>query len=336
MSKVTLKILAKQLNLSTAAVSKALRDSHEISEVTKKRVISLANELAYVPHPYAGSLREKRSKTIAVVIPEVADSFFSLALNGIEAIAIQKGYHALIYLTHESVDREIQILKDLEFGRVDGVLMSITMKTTSFEHIKALNHKIPLVFFDRVCDEVDTAKITTNDYECGYQATQHLIDCGCKRISILTISNSLSISSKRMNGYLQALEDNGIPYEPELNISYGDDSEKNHELITALMSKPDRPDGILATVSKMTMDIYLVAMELGINIPQELKVVCFSNESTAAILNPSLTTITQPAFDIGKQAATILFKALEKKYLILSEESIVIPSSLIVRRSTIA
>jgi LacI family transcriptional regulator len=335
MIKVTLKILAKQLNLSTAAVSKALRDSHEISEVTKKRVLSLANELAYVPHPYAGSLREKRSKTIAVVIPEVADSFFSLALNGIEAVAIQKGYHALVYLTHENVDREIQILKDLEFGRVDGVLMSVTMKTTDFEHIKALSNKIPLVFFDRVCDEVDTAKITTNDYECGYQATQHLIDCGCKRISILTISNSLSISSKRMDGYMQALKDNGIEYEPELNIAYGDDSEKNYNLIIELMSRPDKPDGILATVSKMTMDIYLVAMALKINMPTELKVVCFSNESTASILNPSLTTITQPAFNMGKQAATILFKALEKNYLMLSEESLIIPSNLIVRQSTI-
>ncbi len=334
MSKITLKSLAEQLNLSTAAVSKALRDSHEISEVTKKRVVKLANELAYVPHPYAGSLRENKSKTIAIVIPEVADSFFSLALNGIEAIAIQKGYHALVYLTHENVEREMQILKDLEFGRVDGVLMSVTMKTTSFEHIKALNQKIPLVFFDRVCDEVDTAKITTNDYECGYEATKHLIDCGCKRISILTISNSLSISSKRMNGYLQALADHGIVYEPELNIAYGDDSEKNYQLIKELMLSTSKPDGIVATVSKMTTDVYLLAMELEIKIPQELKVVCFSNESTAAILNPSLTTITQPAFEMGKQAATILFKSLQKKYTVLSEDSVMIPSSLIIRKST--
>ncbi len=336
MDRVTLKILAKQLNLSTAAVSKALRDSHEISSATKQRVINLASKLNYVPHPYAGSLREKKSKTIAVVIPEVADSFFSLALNGIEAIAIEKGYHALIYLTHENVEREMQILRDLEFGRVDGVIMSVTMKTTSFEHIKTLNSKVPLVFFDRVCEEVDTAKITTNDYECGYQAAQHLIDCGCKRIAILSISNSLSISSKRMDGYRQALSDNAINYEAELNIPYGDDSQKNYDLITALMSRADRPDGVVATVSKMTTDIYHACMLLGISIPQQLKIVCFSNDSTVTIHNPSLTTITQPAFEMGKQAATILFKALEKKYVVLSDESVVIPSSLIVRRSTIA
>lgn len=336
MEKVTLKILAKQLNLSTAAVSKALRDSHEISFLTKQRVIDLASKLSYIPHPYAGSLREKKSKTIAVVIPEVADSFFSLALNGIEVIAIEKGYHALIYLTHENVHREIQILKDLEFGRVDGVIMSVTMKTTCFEHIKALSNKVPLVFFDRICEEVDTAKITTNDYECGYMATKHLIDCGSKRIAILSISNSLSISSQRMEGCKKALSDNGIYLDPELIIQYGDDSNKNYELIVELMSRTDRPDGMVATVSKMTTDIYLAAGALGISIPQQLKVVCFSNDSTVTILNPSLTTITQPAFEMGKQAASILFKALEKKSVVLSDESVVIPSNLIVRRSTIA
>lgn len=334
MSKITLKTLAKQLNLSTAAVSKALRDSHEISDTTKRRVLRLAQELAYVPHPYAGSLRQKKSKTIAVVIPEVADSFFSLALNGIEEVAIQKGYHALIYLTHENVDREMQILKELSFGRVDGVLMSVTMKTISFEHIKALSNQIPLVFFDRICEEVDTAKITTNDYECGYQATQHLIDNGCRKISIMTISDSLSISSKRMDGYLQALADNGIVFETDMILAYGDESEKNYELIAELLNGPNKPDGMVATVSKMTTDIYLACMALEINIPQDLKVVCFSNDSSAAILNPSLTTITQPAFEMGKQSASILFKALEKKYLVLSDESMVIPSSLIVRRST--
>ncbi len=334
MGKVTLKILAKELNLSTAAVSKALRDSHEISASTKLRVIDLAREWSYVPHPYAGSLREKRSKTVAVVIPEVADSFFSLALNGIESIAIEKGYHALIYLTHENVDREIQILKDLEFGRVDGVIMSVTMKTTSFEHIKTLNNKIPLVFFDRICEEVDTAKITTNDYECGYQATQHLINNGCKRIAILSISNSLSISSKRMEGYRKALSEYAIDYDPSLNIQYGDDSTKNYDLITDLMSRKDKPDGIVATISKMTTDIYLVCNSLEISIPKQLKVVGFSNESTVTILDPPLTTITQPAFEMGKQAALILFKALEKNYIVLNDESIVIPSTLIMRKST--
>lgn len=334
MGNITIKMLAKQLNLSTAAVSKALRDSHEISDVTKQRVQELAAVLNYVPHPYAGSLRERKSKTIAVIIPEVADSFFSLALNGIEAVAIEKGYHALIYLTHENFEREKEILKDLESGRVDGVIMSLALKTNSYDHIKALHKAVPLVFFDRICEEIDTAKITTNDYECAYQATQHLIERGCKKIAILSISDSLSISSKRMQGYQQALVDYQIPCHPGSIINYNEDVTENCQLLREVLSNKDRPDGIVATVSKMTTEIYLVCMELGLKIPEDIKVICFSNDSTAAILNPSLTTITQPAFDMGKLAATILFKALKKKYPVSNEDSTVIPSQLIIRSST--
>ena len=334
MGNITIKMLAKELNLSTAAISKALRDSHEISSHTKQRVLELASKLNYVPNPYAGSLRQRKSKTIAVVIPEVADSFFSLALNGIEAVAIEKGYHALIYLTHEKIAREQAILKDLQSGRVDGVLMSVTVETDSAQHIIELNSLVPLVFFDRVFEEVDTAKITTDDFESGYNATRHLIENGCKRIALLSISNSLSISTKRMEGYRQALNDHGIKKNLHNIILCTNDAVKNFALIKKIMNRKQPPDGIIATAERLTTAIYLVCETLKINIPQDVKVICFSNLTTAAFLNPSLTTITQPAFEMGKAAATILFKALEKKNCRLSEESLVIPSTLFVRNST--
>jgi LacI family transcriptional regulator len=334
MGNITIKMLAKELNLSTAAISKALRDSHDISAVTKLRVQALANQLNYVPNPYAGSLRQHKSKTIAVVIPEVADSFFSLALNGIESIAIEKGYHALIYLTHEKIAREKAILKDLQSGRVDGVLMSVTVETESVEHIRELNSKVPLVFFDRVCEEIDTAKVTTDDYESAYKATVHLIEQGCKSIILLSISNNLSISSNRLEGYKRALADHHIKPKRSGIILCGNDPAKNYALIRKLMSGLQRPDGILATVEKLTTEIYLVSESLQIAIPHDLKVVCFSNLTTAAILNPSLTTVTQPAFEMGKAAAMILFKALEKKNSHLNNESLVIPSALSLRNSS--
>ena len=334
MGSITIKMLAEQLNLSTAAVSKALKDSHEISSVTKQRVLELASQLNYVPHPYAGSLRERKSKTIAVVIPEVADSFFSRALDGIEAVAIEKGYHALIYLTHENHEREIEILKDLESGRVDGVIMSVAMETDTFEHINLLHQKVPLVFFDRICDEIDTAKITTNDHECGYLATKHLIEAGCKKIVLLSISDSLSISSRRMQGYKQALLDHQMDETLCRVIDYDEDLTKNYELLIELLNGKDRPDGIVATVSKMTTEIYLACMQLGIKIPDDIKVVCFSNDSNAPIFNPSLTTITQPAFEMGKRAADILFKALKRNTMVAADESTVIPSELLIREST--
>ena len=336
MDNITIKMLAKELNLSTAAISKALRDSHEISLETKQRVQQLAAKLNYIPNAYAGSLRCKKSNTIAVVLPEVADSFFSLAINGIEAVAEEKGYHVLIYLTHEIFLREQAILKKFQSGRVDGVLMSLTAETDSYQHICDLYSKeIPLVFFDRICEDVNTAKITTNDFESSYLATQHLIDCGCKKIAILSISNHLSISNKRLAGYEQALKDNFADHPPVNIVCRGNDTATNTRFLKRIMREEDRPDGIVATVEKLTTDVYLTCKELQLSIPQDVKVVSFSNLSSAGILNPSLSTITQPAFEMGKAAAITLFNSLEKKSCNLQDKNLVIPSALIIRGSTV-
>jgi len=334
MSNVTIKLLAERLKLSTATISKALGDSHEISASTKERVLALAKELNYVPNPYAGSLRRNKSKTIAVLIPEVADSFFSLALNGIEEVALEKGYHTLIYLTHEKIEREKAILQSLTGGRVDGVIMSVSVETDSYDHIREFNKQYPVVFFDRVCDEIDTAKITTNDFECGYLAAKHLIEAGCKKIALLSISNSLSIISERMKGYKKAIAEHELNEDDCKIIHCTEDSCKNYGLIKEMMLGKNKPDGIIATVEKLTTEIYLVCQELNIKIPQELKVICFSNQSSAIILNPTLTTITQPAFEMGKAAASVLLKSLKYNSLILKEESTVIPSTLMIRNST--
>lgn len=338
MDTVTIKMLARELNLSTAAVSKALSDSHEISESTKLRVQELASKLNYIPNAYAGSLRRRKSNTIAVVLPAVADSFFSQAINGIESVAEKKGYHVLIYLTHESFAREEAILKDFQSGRVDGILLSLTAETNSYRHITGLTEKniAPVVFFDRVCDEIETAKIVTNDFESSYQATRHLIDCGCRKIEMLSISNHLSISTQRHAGYKQALLDAAVSYDPVNHLFTGNDPASDAVLLKQVLGKKDRPDGILATVEKLATAVYMSCKESGLVIPRDLKIVGFSNLSSAAILNPSLTTITQPAFDIGKAAAAILFDVLEKKNFNLGKAPTVLPSELIIRGSTIA
>jgi len=337
MQTVTIKILAEKLKLSRATVSKALSDSHEISQATKNRVLAMAAKLNYAPNPYASSLRKKSSKTIAVVLPEVADSFFAQAINGIEAAAQDKGYHVLIYLTHEKFLKEKAIIKDIQNGRIDGVLMSISSETTSYAHLHALKKKeLPIVFFDRVCAEIDTAKITTNDYESGYRATQHLIDCGCKKITFLAISKSLLITGERLKGYQQALADNGMPFSPQNILVCSNDMEHNYTLTKKLLTKPNRPDAIISSVEKLGTTIYMVCNELKLTIPTQLKVICFSNLQTAPLLHPPLTTITQPAFNMGKTAATILFKALKKGIAVSAKDSLVIPSVMAVRNSTAA
>ena len=334
MGNMTLKMLARELNLSTAAVSKALRDSHEISAATKERVLALANELNYSPNPYASSLRRRKSKTIAVVLPEVADSFFSLAINGIEEVAEAKGYHVLIYLTHESLAREQAIFKTFQNGRVDGVLMSVSTETTTFAHIETLHSKdTPVVFFDRACDEINTAQVITDDYESGYNATLHLIEQGCRSICFLSISNSLPIINKRQLGCETAVSDHAECSFSSLLLS-GNDDVADRQLIHKKLGSKKHPDGIIISVEKLTTPLYMVCKALKLRIPADVKVVGFSNLTTVNILNPSLTTITQPAFEMGKAAAMILFKALDKKNFIPKKEHHVIPSQLNVREST--
>ncbi len=332
---MNIKELARELELSVSTISKALNDSYEISEETKQRVLETATRLNYIPNPYASSLRGKKSKNIALVIPEVADSFFSIAINGIESIAKEKGYHVLICLTHESFDNEKIFLKEFQGGRVDGVLMSVSRETTQNDHINDLiSTGIPLIFFDRVSEDVETAKITTNDVESAYKATVHLIEQGCDKIAFMGISKSLSISNKRLEGYLQALVDNKFIPDKKHIILCTNDTKQNYQLTKKLLQQNNRPNGIVASVEKLTTPVYHVCGEMKIKIPEELKVVCFSNLETAAILNPSLTTITQPAFEMGRVAALLLFKSLEKPNFKLINESMVIPSTLIVRGSS--
>lgn len=335
MPAVNLKQLAKILNLSISTVSKALRDSHEIGDATKERVLAKAKEMDYTPNPFASGLRRNKSKTVAVIVPEVANNYFSLAINGIESIAQENDYHVLIYLTHEDIDKEKGIMKHLENKRVDGVLMSVTMNTSNQTHLSDFQQKgIPIVFFDRVCNEIETAKITTDDFISGINATNHLIENGCKDIAFLSLGDEISIMQKRKSGFLEALEKNNIKSKTERIIKCGNDDEANYQLIKKILSSKNRPDGIFASVEKLAIITYQVCKDLNINIPKDLKIICFSNLETASLLSPSLSTITQPAFNIGKTAAEVMFKYLDKNKTYIPNENIILQSTLHIRASS--
>ena len=332
---MNLKELAKELNLSISSVSRALRDSKEISPSTKELVLAKAKELNYHANPFASNLRRQESKTIAVVIPEIANNFFSLAINGAESYAQKKGYHVLIYQTHDDVQQEISISKHLQNGRVDGILISLSSQTATTDHLQEIkNNGIPIVFFDRVAEDISAPKITTNDYESGFKATEHLIENGCKNIAFLSISNKLSISNNRMNGYLDAAKKHGLVTNKNHVVTCDANKETNRELIKELLQRPDRPDAIFACVEELAVASYVICEELQLNIPNDVKIMSFSNLQTAAILNPSLTTITQPAYDIGREAASVLFQLLENKGLLQSNREVVLNSELMIRNST--
>ena len=335
MQSVNLKRLAEELHLSIATVSRALQDSHEVSTATKARVRALATALNYQPNAYASSLRRNQSKTIGVVIPKVTNHFFALAINGIEEAARQANYHVLIYLTHDDYEREVSIIQHLKGGRVDGILMSVASGTQDTAHLQSL--KLPIVFFDRVCAEVPTAKVTTNDYESGYQATEHLIEAGCRNIAHLLLSSTLSIGRNRHQGYLDALAAHGLTPGPDLTLPGTPDNDGpngNVGRIRELMQRRPDIDGIFASVERLAVNAYHVCRELGRRIPEDVKIVGFSNLESVSLFDPPLTTVTQPAYDIGREAAKILLRAVEKKRAILPSQSLVLASELVQRRST--
>lgn len=297
--------------------------------------MALARKLNYVPNAYASSLRKQKSKTIALVLPEVADSFFSVAINGIESVAQKKGYHVLIYLTHENFAKEKAILNELKSGRVDGVLVSVARETKHPNHISALQtNGVPVVLFDRVLADTITAEVCTNDFECGYIATKHLIERGCRKIAYLSISKNLSIVNERLEGYKKAIREYELPPDKDLLITCNNSEGHNHAAIKKSLSSKNRPDGILASVEKLIITTYHVCKALHLEIPANVKVAGFSILPSAAILSPPVTTISQPAFEIGEAAADLLFKILEKKDHEPENTKIILPSALIIRGST--
>lgn len=335
MRKVNLKDVAKELGVSISTVSKALRGSYEIGNDTKQKINDTAQKMGYSPNPYAGFLRNHKSKTIALIAPELNNNFFIQAISGAEAIAQDKDYHILVYSTHENYEKEKSILHHLQNGRVDGVIMSIASTTKDFKHINELIQSgIPVIFFDRICHEIETIKITTDDFVGALNATEHLIQNGCKRIAYLSISDSLSIDYKRKQGYLEALNKYHLHEVDSCIIHCTEDDKTNLKKIKQLLVSNKKIDGIFASVEKLALTTYHACNELNILIPEQLKVICFSNLATASLLHPTLSTVTQPAFEMGKQAASILFNYLEKKKKNIPNEHIVLKSQLIKRDSS--
>jgi LacI family transcriptional regulator len=335
MSKVNLKQLSQNLQVSISTVSKALRNSYEISNDTKKKVLELAQQMGYTPNPYAGALRNNKTKTIALLVPELTNNFFIQAISGAESIAQEKDYHILVYNTMDDTNKEQSIIKHLQNGRVDGVIMSLASSAQSYDHLNDLIHSgIPIVFFDRICHEIETAKIITDDFTSAFNATEHLIQNGCRDIAYLSVSENLSIDNKRKQGYLEALNKHNINTGNSRIVKCNGDDKAVYTKITKLLQGARRPQAVFASVEKLALTTYSVCNELKIKIPKEVKITCFSNLRTAALLHPSLTTVTQPAFEMGAQAAAVLFKNLDKKRTLIQNENIILKSELIKRDST--
>ena len=332
---VTIKDIAKALGLSTSTVSRALRDTHEISAATKKIVLAYAKEINYHPNPIALSLKERRSKSIGVVVSEVANSYFSQAINGIESIAYDRGYHVIISQTHESYDREVINVQHLASRSVDGLLVSLSSETTDFSHLTSLHDRgLPIVFFDRVADEINTHKVIANNEKGAYQATSHLINQGYKKIAHLTSSDHLSISIERLSGYEAALRDNGLALNPNYIkhcLHGGMMYLETERAIKELMALEEKPDAIFVAGDRLSMGCLSVLQNLKISVPHDIAIVGFSNSDVLDLFNPPLTSVRQPAFEMGQLATEMLLKLIEAKYPVEEFEKRVLATELCVR-----
>ena len=314
---ITIKDIAKALGISTSTVSRALRDSYEISTETKKLVLECAEKLNYKPNPIALSLKERRSRSIGVVVCEIANVFFSQIINGIESIAYDRGYNVIISQSLESYDREVIDLQYLASRSVDGIIISLSTETTDLSHLTSLQERgMPIVLFDRITNEMDTHMVTVDSYKGSYEATEHLIKNGYKRIAALAGSEFLSITNERLHGYRDALEKYNIPLPKEyINHCYygGMIFSEVEEAVNKLFTLENKPDAIFTTSDKLTLGCLKTLRRRGIKIPGEIAMVGFSNSDNAELFDPALTTIRQPAEAMGKAATELLIQMIESK-----------------------
>lgn len=327
--------LAKELGLSVSTVSKALGDSYEISASTKKRVLDLAKQYNYKPNPFASSLRKKKSKQIAVIIPDIVNNFFALAVDGIESVTMNKHYDTFIYLTHENLEREKSVLEHLESGLTSGLIISVCTGREGYGHFQQFyeNTKLPIVFFDRVPDLLQFPKVISNNYDSTFEATLRLVKSGVNRPVFLTTEEPLYTSIERRRGFQAALTSQHIPFTDDMIIECSDDMDKNYLIMRKLLSGKKRPDGIFASIEKYAITTYQVCKELKINIPRDVKIIGMTNLRTAALLNPSLSTLSQPSFEMGREAASLLIKMIEKKSYAAANDIIVLNNELTIRES---
>lgn len=339
LEQATIKDIARELQVSSSTVSRALKDYPGISDETKRKVKEMAEKLNYRPNAIALSLRKSRSFTIGVIIPEVVHFFFSTVISGIEEVAFSRGYNVILTQTNEKLAREKSSIDTMLSNQIDGFLVSYSKETTDFQHFsKLLNQGYPIVFFDRVPEISGAIHVIVNDYEGAYDATKHLIQQGFSRIVHLAGPSNLKISQERTRGYKDALRDFGIPFQPELLVECTQGSDEEAHKITAqlLKSISPRPDAFFANNDMAAMGAIQACKSAGFAVPQEIGVVGFSNWQFCSIVDPSLSSVAQNGFRIGSTATEILLDWIEKKiHPDTIEPSVVLETELLVRKSSV-
>ncbi|WP_343588326.1 LacI family DNA-binding transcriptional regulator [Flavobacterium sp.] len=336
-AKATLKQIAKELGVSVSTVSKALNDSPEISEQTKVKIKEYAKLKNYKPNVIGLNLKNRKTKTIGVIIPNILNSFFAKVFSGIEKVADKKGYNVITCISNESLEKEIHTLEMLSNGTIDGFILSVSeeaQKLQDYNHFsEIINDGTPIVMFDRIADEVDCDKVVVDDFDSALNSTQHLINLGCKNIALISSVDNLSVGKLRADGYLKALKDNNIPVNEKI-ILRTDSEEDMKAKIDSLFD--NKIDGIFALDENDSVAALRVSLKKGYRVPEDISIIGFADGILASRrLSPSLTTVSQHGVEIGEVAAKRLIERLEEPEGTVSDyETIVIKTKLKEREST--
>ncbi|HMO62565.1 MAG TPA: LacI family DNA-binding transcriptional regulator [Ferruginibacter sp.] len=333
---ITIYDIALKLDISSATVSRALKDHPSINKNTRKRIQEVAKELGYRHNNFASNLRKQKTNTIGVIVHELNSNFITSVLAGIEKVTTQAGYDIIIAHSSESSKKEIANAMNLFHKRVDGLIASLAFETKNLDHFKPFEDKnIPVIFFDRVEEKGESTKVIIDNYKCGYVATQHLIEQGCKRIVLLTSSLKRNVYAERHRGYSDALFDAGINYHKEYVLI--DDLSEQHAIEAAhtiLKMKP-LPDAMFVTNDFIAAVCMQELKRNGIKVPEDIAIVGFNNDAISKIVDPQLTTIDYPGIDMGEIAARNLISHLQGLSNIKLTNTVVVRSELIIRGSSL-
>ncbi len=337
MSKLKLKDIAKHFDVSVSTVSKAINDSHEVSLSLKKKIQSYANKHHYRPNMVALNLRQRSTKTIGVVIPNILNYFFVKVLYGIEKIADERGYSIVTCITNQSFEKETKTLEYLNTGVVDGVIFSTAAEESQFEnHSKYLEEltesNLPIVMFDRATDFDSCDKVVVDDFEAGYKAAKYLIKTGCKALAIATPINQSKISRLRIDGYKKALKEYNISLDKKLIVPIS--NKEDIELTMSFLLNYKKIDGIIILDEITAVKVMKIVQKRGYKIPEDISIIGFTNGQLSRYVSPSLTTISQHGTHIGETTAKILIDKIEGKIPFDAFETTTVKTSLVVRDST--
>ncbi len=335
--KLTLKNIAKEFEVSISTVSKALKDSHEISEEVKERIKAFAEYYHYKPNSLALNLRNQKTKTIGIIIPQIVHHFFTKVIAGIENIANENGYNVMICLSNESYEKEVLNMEMLANGVVDGIIVSVakeTEKKGDYTHFKELiNNGMPLVLFDRVIDKINCNKVIADDIGGAYLATNHLIKIGCKNIALITTPDFVTVGTQRKEGYLKALNDNNIFVDEKLIIKV-DEKLSIESQINKLFESNNPPDGIFAVNEIYAATAIKIANKKGFEIPNDIDIIGFTDGLISEFTTPSLTTVAQHGNTMGEKALELLLDEIDHQESDYQYKTNIISTDLRIREST--